>query len=318
MTNLDSKMLDFIDDFALSEADLNERVEFLLSAFLPQKMITTIYADGGNGKSYLSAAVAKALAAKDSVRQIIYVDLDNPLSALLERGYKENLLNIPKIKYLHRGKIKIHPNELLIQLESCALGRNYEGVVLILDSLRNFCDIDNDKQAMELFERLMNLREAGATIIALHHSNKDGRNFKGSSNIRNSTDIMFALERLEGEDGLVSVNLRAEKECVGIESKAFGIRLKDLMLCEINPLVANMNAKTKDFVAKAKAHLSKGGANKTQLLLACGFEKDDKFARGVLDDFEGIFWRVSSGGYKNKALLYELIKGGENECEKCK
>lgn len=112
MTNLDSKMLDFIDDFALSEADLNECVEFLLSAFLPQKMITTIYADGGNGKSYLSAAVAKA-----------------------------------------------------------------------------------------------------------------------------------------------------------------------------------------------KAHLSKASANKTQLLLACGFEKDDKFARGVLDDFEGIFWRVSSGGYKNKALF---------------
>lgn len=302
-------MLEFIDEFALCEADLNERVEFLLPHFLPQKMITTIYADGGNGKSYLSAAVAKALAQKKSVRQIIYVDLDNPLSALLERGYKDNLLNISKIKYLHRGKLKIHPSELLAQLEKCAIGKNYDGVILVLDSLRNFCDIDNDKAAMELFERLMNLREAGATIIALHHSNKDGRNFKGSSNIRNSTDIMFALERLEGEDGLVSVNLIAQKERVGIKSGAFGIRLKDLALCEVNPLIANMNAKQKDFVAKAKAHLSKGRANKTQLLLACGFEKDDKFARGVLEDFEGLFWVAKAGGYKNKALEYELLKG---------
>ena len=308
-------MFKFIDEFTLCEADLNEKVEYFIPHFLPQKMITTIYADGGNGKSFLSAAVAKVLASKKSVCQIIYMDLDNPLSALLERGYKDNLLSIPKIKYIHRGKLKIHPAELLARLESSAIGKAYEGVVLILDSLRNFCDIDNDKQAQELFERLMNLREAGATIIALHHSNKDGRNFKGSSNIRNSTDIMFALERLEGESDVVSVNLRAEKERVGIKSGAFGIRLKDLSLYEVNPLVANMNIKTKDFVAKAKAHLSKGAANKTQLLLACGFEKDDKFARGVLDDFEGIFWTVRQGGYKNKALEYELIKGGENAKE---
>lgn len=300
-------MLEFIDEFALNEGDLNERVEFLIPHFLPKKMISTIYADGGNGKSYLSAAVVKALSTKSCVKSIIYVDLDNPLSALLERGYKENLLNIPKIKYIHRGKLKIQPSELLIELEKKALGNSFEGVVLVLDSLRNFCDIDNDKQALELFDRLMNLREAGATIIALHHSNKDGRNFKGSSNIRNSTDIMFALERLEGEDSLVSVYLHAQKERVGIRSQAFGIRLKDLALCEVNPLVANMNAKTKDFVAKAKAHLAKGKANKTQLLLACGFEKDDKFARGVLEDFEGIFWAVCQKGYKN-ALEYELIK----------
>lgn len=301
-------MLEFIDEFALNENDLNERVEFLIPHFLPKKMISTIYADGGNGKSYLSAAVVKLLSHKPCVKSIIYVDLDNPLSALLERGYKENLLNIPKIKYLHRGKIKIQPNELILSLEKYALGNSFEGVVLVLDSLRNFCDIDNDKQALELFDRLMNLREAGATIIALHHSNKDGRNFKGSSNIRNSTDIMFALERLEGEDGVVSVYLHAQKERVGIKSQAFGIRLKDLSLCEVNPLVANMNIKQKELVSKVKAHLAKGKANKTQLLLACGFEKDDKFARGVLEDFEGIFWKASLGGYKNKALEYELLK----------
>lgn len=49
-------------------------------------------------------------------------------------------------------------------------------------------------------------------------------------------------------------------ERVGIESKAFGIRLKDLMLCEVNPLVANMNAKQRTLWQRQR-HLSKGGEN---------------------------------------------------------
>lgn len=299
-------MLELIQSLSLKEENLHERLEFLIPHFLPKKMITTIYADGGNGKSYLSAGICKALCQNESIKHIVYVDLDNPISMLTDRSYDTLLLNEAKIAYIHRCKLNIKPFELLCALEEKALGSNYEGYVFVFDSLRNFTDIDNDKNAMALFDVLMNLREAGATIVALHHSNKDGRNFKGSSHIRNSTDVMYRLERLEGEAHKVCVKLYAQKERAGIRDKSFGIDVRDLSLCEVDSRIANMNEKQKDFVAKAKAILAQSQPNKTQLLLACGYEKGDKWARECLELFEGLFWEARATG-KNNALNYYLL-----------
>lgn len=298
--------LELIYNLSLKGENLHEKLEFLIPHFLPKKMITTIYADGGNGKSYLSAAICKKLCKSESVRHIVYVDLDNPISMLVDRGYDTLLLNEPKIAYIHRCKLNIKPFELLCALEEQALGNKYEGYVFIFDSLRNFVDIDNDKSAMALFDVAMNLREAGATIIALHHSNKDGKNFKGSSHIRNSTDVMYRLERLEGESQKVCVKLIAQKERAGIRDMSFGIDVRDLSLNEVDSKIANMNEKQKDFVLKAKAVLEHSSPNKTQLLLACGYEKGDKWARETLQHFEGLFWESLPKG-KNNALTYHLL-----------
>lgn len=298
-------MLEIIHNLSLKGENLHEKLEFLIPSFLPKKMITTIYADGGNGKSYLSAAICKNLCRNESIKHIVYIDLDNPISMLTDRGYDTLLLNESKIAYIHRCKLNIKPFELLCALEEQALGSNYDGYVFVFDSLRNFVDIDNDKSAMALFDVAMNLREAGATIIALHHSNKDGKNFKGSSHIRNSTDVMYRLERLEGEAQRVCVKLIAQKERAGIRDMSFGIDVRDLGLYEVDSRIANMNEKQKDFVSKVKAVLSASQPNKTQLLLACGYEKGDKWARETLATFEGLYWETQASGSKN-ATIYQL------------
>ncbi|EHQ0821295.1 hypothetical protein KQM58_001673, partial [Campylobacter jejuni] len=53
--------LDFLNEFKLKNKDLNEKLEFLIPDFLVKKAITIIYANGGSGKSYLSAAISKTL-----------------------------------------------------------------------------------------------------------------------------------------------------------------------------------------------------------------------------------------------------------------
>ncbi|WP_334095593.1 AAA family ATPase [Helicobacter typhlonius] len=299
-------MLEFLESVTLKEEHLKEKVEFLIQPFLPKKMITTIYADGGNGKSYLSGSIAKQLAKDERVKKVVYIDLDNPLNVLVERGYDRLLLKESKISYIHRSCFNLKPFELLLKLESEAIGHNYDGYVFVLDSLRNFVDIDNDRSAMALFDIMMNIREAGGSILALHHSNKDGKNFKGSSHIRNSTDIMYRLSRLVGYEGYVSVHLEAQKERAGIESVALGIDCNSLGLHFIESKIAKMNEKQKDFVAKAKEVLMAGECNKTQLLLACGYEKGDKWARETIEHFEGLFWEARAKG-KNNALLYRVI-----------
>ncbi|WP_201341740.1 hypothetical protein [Abyssogena phaseoliformis symbiont] len=58
----------------------------------------------------------------------------------------------------------------------------------------------------------MNLREAGATVVVPHHSNKDGKNYQGSNNIRNSVDNMYQLSKLPSEDGRLHLHLQVKKE----------------------------------------------------------------------------------------------------------
>ncbi|ECQ8688275.1 hypothetical protein F0G02_09120, partial [Campylobacter coli] len=96
------------------------------------------------------------------VKSIVYVDMDNPLNVLNERGFGELILNESKFTYIHRSSLKTSAYELLEMIEG-----SYEGVLFVLDSLRNFADIDNDTKMMSLMSLLMNLRECGATIMAL-------------------------------------------------------------------------------------------------------------------------------------------------------
>lgn len=186
--------MDFLNEFKLKNKDLNEKLEFLIPDFLVKKAITIIYANGGSGKSYLSAAISKTLCKDARVKSIVYADMDNPLNVLNERGFGELILNESKFTYIHRSSLKTSAYELLEMIEGKGVAGSYEGVLFLLDSLRNFADIDNDTKMMSLMSLLMNLRECGATIMALHHSTKDGRAFKGSNHIRNSSDCMYFLQ----------------------------------------------------------------------------------------------------------------------------
>lgn len=105
--------LDFLNEFKLKNKDLNEKLEFLISDFLVKKAITIIYANCGSGKSYLSAAISKTLCKDARVKSIVYVDMDNPLNILNERGFGELILNESKFAYIHRSNLKTSAYELL-------------------------------------------------------------------------------------------------------------------------------------------------------------------------------------------------------------
>ncbi|ELV9741712.1 PhoH family protein, partial [Campylobacter jejuni] len=109
--------LDFLNEFKLKNKDLNEKLEFLIPDFLVKKAITIIYANGGSGKSYLSAAISKTLCKDARVKSIVYVDMDNPLNVLNERGFGELILNESKFTYIHRSSLKTSAYELLEMIE---------------------------------------------------------------------------------------------------------------------------------------------------------------------------------------------------------
>lgn len=296
-------MLELFQKVALRADDFHERTEFIIDGFFAKRMITLVYADGGNGKSWLAFALAKYCAQRHY--QTMYLDFDNPLSVLRERSVDSVLVSeFPNLHYIHRGKCDFSANELLKNMSEFATGQAYRNHVIIVDSLRNFGDMNNDANAMRVMDMFMNLREAGATIMLLHHSNKDGKNYQGSNNIRNSVDNMYQLTKLAVSSG-VGVLLDIKKERAGIREQAFDICPHSFSLTTRNIIEAKASQDDLDFINDVKAALLGQTLSKTECLAAAGCAKDDKTGRARLDKYDGVYWQSTKRGTR---FSYELCE----------
>ena len=295
-------MLDILTQSSLDAADFNQQVEWIIPDFLPKRMITMVYADGGNGKSWLGLGVAKHCAL--SQLKVAYLDFDNPLNVLKQRGVHEKLVQgFPNLNYLHRSKCPVSPFDLLRQMADNATSGQFDNLLIVIDSLRNFADVTHDAKIMLALNYLMDIREAGATILVLHHSNKDGKNYQGSNNIRNSVDNMYQLTKLEMSTG-VGVLLEVKKERAAIQDCAFDICPNTLNMIQEDLIEAQATEQDLEFVTAIKTALQQQSPlNKTALLNAAGYEKDNKQARARLDKYDSIYWLSTK---KVNRTMYQL------------
>lgn len=293
----------FLDESSLRANDFDKQHEFLIDRFLPSKLITMIYAAGGSGKTYLAYGIVKRLC--EMGKELFYLDFDNPVNVLKERRCDELLINRYKnLRYIQRSTLKMQSHELIFELESSAIKGAYENCVFVLDSLTNFCDLFNDNRLMRLFDALKNMREADATIIILHHSNKNGKNYQGSACIRNAVDCMYKLSQKPSNDDELNFVLEVDKERAAIVDNAFNLNVETLELNELEKSIADMSEYEFEFTNKVMAILKANDSLiKTELLNAMGHEKDDKTARECLDKFDGRLWFSSKAG---KTILYSL------------
>lgn len=300
--------IDILNTMTLTESDFNEQTQFIVEDFIAERMITLIYADGGNGKSLLTQAMANTFALEG--KQVIYLDFDNPMSVLSERKIDYMVANHHPdyLKYVQRSKCNIQPERLLHILGDDACGNAFENHVFFIDSLRNFMNVKNDAQTLEMLTVLMNMREAGATIIALHHSNKDGKNYEGSNNIRNSVDNIYQLKKVATNlsANTLDVVLQVRKDRANIKDIALRIDAKHLTLNQLDVTNALMTEEVEEFAHEVKQVLqdSEELLNKTDLLKAVGRKKDDKTARRWLDQFDGVLWKSKKQG---GVFTYQVI-----------
>lgn len=300
-------MIEILNNIALNGDELHQEVEFLIPNFLPKRMITMFYADGGHGKTWLSYGVSAYLCEHNLCKAVYYLDFDNGIVTLKERHVDDLLIDKHhKLKYIQRSKLDRQPIELIEGLSYKAVANAYEDMVFIIDSLRNLTNVNDDKKAMDLMSLLMSIREAGGTILLVHHANKDGKNYQGSNNIKNSLDCMFKLTKLPNQEGFLSLGLNVEKERSGVRDCAFTVQIDNLELKPIEYEIANMSMHENDFIKKVQTLLKQNpnGLNQTALLEGIGSAKDNKTDRATLERFEDKFYRKEKVGNK---YIYSLI-----------
>ncbi|MDY0320402.1 MAG: AAA family ATPase [Arcobacteraceae bacterium] len=284
----------------------NKKVNYIIDEFLVQGAITLLYAPPKKGKSSFAMGLTKYLIDNTTLYPL-YLDFDNPIIALEDRG-------INKVIHEYMGRFEyVHPDIVCMtgieainaMVKDCEGGADYSNVVLLLDSATNFVDVMDDRATTSFMNKLKILRNAGATIIILHHTNKSEQGYKGSSNFRSDCDNVFMLTSESANSLEDYILLNSESARFGkIRNSAFVLKRETWNITKISYDDVCMPYHVREFIREIKQVLQKEKQlNQTKLLEAIGKDKRDKTSAELLAEYSGRYWTVEE---KGNSKIYTL------------
>lgn len=298
------KRFDFLKEKTIQDLSEYGKREAIIDGFLLEKSINIIYGPAGLGKTWLLFAIAKY-----SVfcgYEIVYLDSDNGVDTVKDRGYDKHIATMGgKIHYINGDTLdsRDEMNEIFAQIETNAI-HGYEKAIFILDSLQFFLSNNvYDEGKIDKFTRFCKkIRRAGGTVIIINHATKDGKNMKGGGSLINALDEVWEISKTHDEDGIMQFILTPSKYRMGVKESAFVVDTATLNLEAIDSKVASMDESAKRFITNVCAQLSNAPMSQNKLLEALGYNKSDKSKINLLEKFSGNFWNVTTGA--NRAKIY--------------
>ena len=293
-----------LDRFAVDLKDLSrDETEFLIDEFLVKEAITMIYGAASAGKTWFMYALVRELIEQGSIKRVYYIDLDNPKRQLISRGVDRNLLIYESVKYITKGSLRVAPMELLAELKKSSFGRVWEDTLFVFDSTRDFVDVKNDRAAKEFMEVMKALREAGATVLLIHHATKSGKFIEGSAEFSRAADNVYELRQKLKRGSKIHYALKVENDRDPVKDKSFIVDTKSFLLSEGDDSFAAITSEDEEFIRAVLEVLKSGAKSQTDILAALGKKRDDKSGREKLKRYIGEFWEVKNDG--RRKLYYE-------------
>lgn len=181
--------------------EMNQEIKYVADGLIPENAITLFSAKGGSGKStvvtQLGAAVSEGkpiFGLRTSKRLVAIIDHENPLPVL-----KKRVAAIPGAGTIRFWTTINEPPQLTAPEWTVLLDLVHDnpGLLLVIDTLGSSAadaDITSNKDLSKIMARIKQLRDAGATIVLLHHTPKnDDRKYVGASVIFNQVDHVIAM-----------------------------------------------------------------------------------------------------------------------------
>lgn len=198
-------------DLNFSEVE-NVKFEYLIENLLVKSEITMIAARPGVGKSLTTFAFVNIILLNSKVSKVIYLDGDNSLTTLKERKvHVVKKRHGEKLVYI-QGKKTSEFIEVIKNLEKTNLKDN----LVVFDSIKNFMqggDRDKNRDVSKVMEVLKTLRNNGATVIFLHHSNKPSKDidelmYAGSSAWEEDSTNAFILKNNKDKKAFIFIPIK--------------------------------------------------------------------------------------------------------------
>ncbi len=306
-------LMDSLKGFKLTAQDLTKEVEYLIPGFLVNQSLNMLFAKAGQGKSFLMLSIAISLIEQKKIKNCFYLDMDNSLMALKSRKLDTITDKYPNLHYIHGSKLIWSSKVLLEKLAYEARNNSnlYENNLVIFDSIRDFLsgrDMNSDREILPIMSQLKDLREAGATVIFLHHTTKesDGKEFKGSTSFLDSVDVAYALNSRRNEN-ILNYVLTVYKDRISVEDCAFELDTSTMILTSENLQYASMSKNEAEFtqsVAEVLEAFAIEGITQSKLLETLGTDSNDKTARKYLQKYTGEIWITEKRPQQNNATYY--------------
>lgn len=292
----------------LKPEHFNKEVRYIVENFLVEEAITIFYAPPKNGKSRLALGLTKYLCSTTN-KIVEYFDFDNSLASLNERGAALVIGELSDcLDYVHPEISPMTSKEVLTKLTEGAEPGAYKDYVFLLDSVTDFVpDVQNENMAKAFMNDMKKLRNAGATLILLHHTNKNEKNYQGSPVFKSAADNMYYMHQGNGTEKNDLFLLDVDAGRFHVENTAFYLD-KSTYALSIAPYdQAVIKPEEQAFINTVKEVLKKhpDGIGQSELLKEIGKEKDDKLGRANLFKYINRFWNTQDG--KGRLKLYFLL-----------
>lgn len=279
---------EFLKGSTLEEKDFQiDEAKAYVKGFLYSNSMTLLYSPPKQGKTWLGYAIANFLKDREDVRGVVYVDMDNSISNLHQKNIYEKLIKHAKINYVSRAKTGVDAMAYLRKIDAEAVLGNFKDVVFVFETTKDFVDTDSKSQSEDFMKIMMRIRDAGATVIIMHHATKTGKTISGVQVFINSPDNVYEMMQKAKEDDRLHFVLNSTYSRTMVEDLGVSVCLKTLSFEKLDEVYATMSEYEEEFVRKGKEILKKNpdGLNKSQLLEALGYERTDPTARSTLDKF---------------------------------
>lgn len=291
----------------------NLKFDYIYPNFLVAGEVTFVAAPPSNGKSLTMFELCfDAVVNKHLAENLVYLDADNSKTTIQQRKIHEKVVkNQDKITYVVSKK-RTEINDLLKDL----LKSDLKNTIVVFDSIKNFfdgLDRDKNKDVSKVLDMLKTLRDNGATVIFLHHTNKpkhdiDQITYAGSSAFLEDTSNAYILKHNKDKNTFV---FNCIKNRVGeIEDKAFLYDFSKNTICEVNLEEAKQTKEDEEMIQETIEFISNSRKEPTwseiyNNLLELGFEKNK--ASKIIKEGENKIW-VAKRGERNNQKLYSLIE----------
>jgi 5S rRNA maturation endonuclease (ribonuclease M5)/KaiC/GvpD/RAD55 family RecA-like ATPase len=290
-------------------------IPWRVEGVLADGVVTMIFSPPGEGKSLLAASFAAALAAGESIAglgtrkgRVVYIDAENGAWEIHRRIKALGLPPDGVAVYEAREDFDLRKDgeevKRILDVERAN--------VLILDSLRSLAPGLDENDSLQCEAALAPIRryahDQGVAVGLIHHANKGGRTYRGSSAISAAVDVSYRLGRADGDPDRQRRFLEADKMRIGPEPERrwlrIGVEHGMVLVGEAEPYEGDTNdapkAPAQETLTPAViAALSGGRMNLAAICRTVGRSPKDGTVRRVVEkvatkDDEG-FFRLKEG-----------------------
>ncbi|MDR0408689.1 MAG: AAA family ATPase [Campylobacteraceae bacterium] len=283
----------------------------LIDGFVVTRSINILWAPAGTGKTEFMFAVAQLLL--ECGQEIAYIDVDNAVDLLEDRGYKTILDKYKgRFTYVNADQFDMPKQGILEEMDGIrkrAVDNFYEDCVFILDSLKFF--VDGDLYDEGKIQRLMgfckSIRRCGGCVWLLNHATKKGDTMKGAQGLVDAADECWGMTVLPEDLEHWNYILTPEKVRLGqdkVYKVGFALNKKTYKLKRLDVEIAQMTQDERETIDKVTAALRDKELTQGEIVVdLLGKTKGDRNTLAMLQKHEGRFWNIEKNGKEKKYKL---------------